>query len=163
MDLLPLNLQGRPSLRGVVLVTSELPCFAYHLGASEAHNTTRLTFTSGPVAGKKMIVQTTNTGGDLGQNHFDIAMPGGGGAYNSFILSRHPRANSPQWAYSTHVPANGVLLLKAGDSSTAASRRAHSVMDFLRSSRLVATGDSTGSRTQIIQMSRSRLLHAHRL
>jgi hypothetical protein len=23
-----------------------------------------------------MIVQTTNTGGDLGQNHFDIAMPG---------------------------------------------------------------------------------------
>ena len=25
-----------------------------------------------------MIVQTTNTGGDLGQNHFDILMPGGG-------------------------------------------------------------------------------------
>jgi hypothetical protein len=23
-----------------------------------------------------MVVQTTNTGGDLGQNHFDIAMPG---------------------------------------------------------------------------------------
>jgi hypothetical protein len=23
-----------------------------------------------------MIVQTTNTGGDLGNNHFDIAMPG---------------------------------------------------------------------------------------
>ena len=38
----------------------------------------RLTFTSGPVAGKRMIVQATNTGGDLGQNHFDIAMPGGG-------------------------------------------------------------------------------------
>ncbi|KDN64536.1 putative glycosyl hydrolase family 45 [Colletotrichum sublineola] len=33
-----------------------------------------LTFTSGTVAGKKMIVQTTNTGGDLGQNHFDIAI-----------------------------------------------------------------------------------------
>lgn len=25
-----------------------------------------------------MIVQTTNTGGDLGQNHFDILIPGGG-------------------------------------------------------------------------------------
>jgi len=43
-----------------------------------------LTFTSGPVSGKKMIVQTTNTGGDLGDNHFDIAMPGGGvGLFNA--------------------------------------------------------------------------------
>jgi len=31
-----------------------------------------LTFTSTAVAGKKMIVQVTNTGGDLGSNHFDI-------------------------------------------------------------------------------------------
>ncbi|KAI0516939.1 glycoside hydrolase family 45 protein [Xylaria bambusicola] len=38
----------------------------------------QLEFTSGPVAGKKMIVQSTNTGGDLGSNHFDILMPGGG-------------------------------------------------------------------------------------
>ncbi len=37
-----------------------------------------LTFTSGPVNGKKMIVQITNTGGDLGAGHFDIAIPGGG-------------------------------------------------------------------------------------
>ncbi|KAL2258088.1 hypothetical protein VTK26DRAFT_8742 [Humicola hyalothermophila] len=43
-----------------------------------------LTFTSGPVAGKKMVVQATNTGGDLGYNHFDIAMPGGGvGLFNA--------------------------------------------------------------------------------
>jgi hypothetical protein len=33
-----------------------------------------LTFTSGPVAGKKMVVQASNTGGDLGSNHFDIAV-----------------------------------------------------------------------------------------
>jgi hypothetical protein len=33
-----------------------------------------LTFTSGPVSGKKMIVQATNTGGDLGANHFDLAV-----------------------------------------------------------------------------------------
>ncbi|KAE9547468.1 hypothetical protein FO519_009318, partial [Halicephalobus sp. NKZ332] len=38
----------------------------------------RLTFTSGPVAGKQMIVQLTNTGGDLSNNHFDLAIPGGG-------------------------------------------------------------------------------------
>jgi hypothetical protein len=38
----------------------------------------KLTFTSGPVQGKTMIVQSTNTGGDLGSNHFDIMMPGGG-------------------------------------------------------------------------------------
>lgn len=43
-----------------------------------------LTFTSGAVAGQKMIVQASNTGGDLGQNHFDIAMPGGGvGLFNA--------------------------------------------------------------------------------
>lgn len=42
-----------------------------------------LTFTSGPVAGKKMVVQATNTGGDLGDNHFDLAIPGGGvGQFN---------------------------------------------------------------------------------
>lgn len=30
-----------------------------------------------------MIVQVTNTGSDLGKNHFDIAMPGGGvGLFN---------------------------------------------------------------------------------
>ncbi|CZT00466.1 related to endoglucanase [Rhynchosporium agropyri] len=42
-----------------------------------------LTFSSGPVLGKKMIVQSTNIGYDLGENHFDIAMPGGGfGIFN---------------------------------------------------------------------------------
>lgn len=42
-----------------------------------------LTFTSGAVAGKKMVVQATNTGGDLGSNQFDISMPGGGvGIFN---------------------------------------------------------------------------------
>lgn len=32
-----------------------------------------LTFTSGAASGKQMIVQVTNTGGDLGNNHFDLA------------------------------------------------------------------------------------------
>ncbi|ORY72502.1 glycoside hydrolase [Neocallimastix californiae] len=38
----------------------------------------KLTFTSTSIAGKQMIVQVTNTGGDLGENHFDLQMPGGG-------------------------------------------------------------------------------------
>ncbi|KAI1302869.1 K-family cellulase [Xylaria venustula] len=38
----------------------------------------QLDFTSGPVAGKTLIVQSTNTGGDLGSNQFDLLMPGGG-------------------------------------------------------------------------------------
>lgn len=33
-----------------------------------------LTFTSTAIAGKKMIVQATNTGGDLGSNQFDISV-----------------------------------------------------------------------------------------
>ncbi|KAI9338866.1 RlpA-like double-psi beta-barrel-protein domain-containing protein-containing protein [Pilaira anomala] len=37
-----------------------------------------LSFTSGPVSGKKLVVQVTNTGGDLGHNHFDLQIPGGG-------------------------------------------------------------------------------------
>ncbi|KZW03707.1 hypothetical protein EXIGLDRAFT_737629 [Exidia glandulosa HHB12029] len=37
-----------------------------------------LTFTSGPVNGKKFVIQATNTGGDLGSNHFDLLIPGGG-------------------------------------------------------------------------------------
>ncbi|KAF2742093.1 carbohydrate-binding module family 1 protein [Sporormia fimetaria CBS 119925] len=38
----------------------------------------QLTFTSGPVSGKKMIVQVTNTGSDLGNDQFDLVIPGGG-------------------------------------------------------------------------------------
>ncbi|KAH7100027.1 glycoside hydrolase family 45 protein [Auriculariales sp. MPI-PUGE-AT-0066] len=42
-----------------------------------------LTFTNGPAAGKRMVVQATNTGGDLGENHFDLLIPGGGvGLFN---------------------------------------------------------------------------------
>jgi hypothetical protein len=37
-----------------------------------------LQFTDTAVAGRKMIVQVTNKGGDLGQSHFDLQIPGGG-------------------------------------------------------------------------------------
>jgi len=42
-----------------------------------------LIFTTGPVVGKELIVQVTNTGSDLGSNQFDLQMPGGGvGIFN---------------------------------------------------------------------------------
>nr|BAF57447.1 putative glycosyl hydrolase family45 [uncultured symbiotic protist of Mastotermes darwiniensis] len=37
-----------------------------------------LTFTSGLPSGKKMLVQVTNTGGDVGSGQFDLLIPGGG-------------------------------------------------------------------------------------
>jgi hypothetical protein len=37
-----------------------------------------LTFQDGPVKNKRMVVQVTNIGYDLTDNHFDIAIPGGG-------------------------------------------------------------------------------------
>jgi hypothetical protein len=53
------------------------------------------TFTSGPVEGQKMIVQVSNTGSDLGSNHFDIQIPGGGlGIFNGC---------TPQWG----APSDG--------------------------------------------------------
>ncbi|KAK7432928.1 hypothetical protein QQZ08_000399 [Neonectria magnoliae] len=38
----------------------------------------KLTFTSGPVSGKTMVVQSTNTGSDISNNQFDLMIPGGG-------------------------------------------------------------------------------------
>nr|BAF57479.1 putative glycosyl hydrolase family45 [uncultured symbiotic protist of Cryptocercus punctulatus] len=37
-----------------------------------------LTFKDTAASGQKLLVQVTNTGGDLGSNQFDLAIPGGG-------------------------------------------------------------------------------------
>ncbi|KAJ4164584.1 hypothetical protein LMH87_006252 [Akanthomyces muscarius] len=43
----------------------------------------KLTFTSGPVAGQEMVVQSVNTGSDISNNQFDLLIPGGGvGLFN---------------------------------------------------------------------------------
>ena len=57
-------------------VTDDL---AYGFAAVSASNPKccqcyQLTFTSGPISGKQMIVQATNTGGDVGATQFDIAV-----------------------------------------------------------------------------------------
>ena len=48
----------------------------------------QLTFTSTAIAGKQMIVQVINTGGDLGNNHFDLQIPGGGVGLNNACTSQ---------------------------------------------------------------------------
>jgi hypothetical protein len=46
-----------------------------------------LTFST--LENKKFIVQITNTGGDLGDNHFDLEIPGGGvGIFNGNIFQK---------------------------------------------------------------------------
>ena len=53
-----------------------------------------LTFTGGPVEGKTMIVQVTNTGFDLSNKHFDLHIPGGGfGLFNGVVPD--PANNEP--------------------------------------------------------------------
>jgi hypothetical protein len=55
-----------------------------------------LTFTSGPVQGKSMIVQVTNSGHDVDAHQFDLQIPGGGvGAYNA--CSRQWNAPGDGW------------------------------------------------------------------
>ncbi|GME71814.1 unnamed protein product [Ambrosiozyma monospora] len=60
---------------------------AYGFGAASVSGATdetlacacfKLSFTSTAIQGKEMVIQITNTGGDLGSNQFDLAMPGGG-------------------------------------------------------------------------------------
>jgi hypothetical protein len=67
-----------------------------------------LTFTDGAISGKKLVVQITNTGSDLGSNQFDLAIPGGGvGIFTSGCSS--------QWG----APSNGWGSQYGGVSSRA--------------------------------------------
>ncbi|KAL8671961.1 MAG: hypothetical protein Q9168_003557 [Polycauliona sp. 1 TL-2023] len=75
---------------------------AYGFAAVTASNPTccqcyKLTFTSdGPAKGKTMIVQATNTGNDVSQTQFDLAMPGGGfGQFDG--CSKEWKATSDVW------------------------------------------------------------------
>jgi hypothetical protein len=43
------------------------------------------------VTGKQLIVQVTNTGDDIGDNYFDLQMPGGGvGYFTTGCTSQYP-------------------------------------------------------------------------
>ncbi|KAJ6256242.1 hypothetical protein Dda_9077 [Drechslerella dactyloides] len=56
-----------------------------------------LTLTSGPAASKKYVVQATNTGGDLGSNHFDLALPGGGVGLFNGCRKQFPGTPDSNW------------------------------------------------------------------
>lgn len=58
----------------------------------------QLTFQDIRLRGKTMIVQATNTGYDLSDNHFDLAIPGSGqgifpGCYNQYTFKWYPETN----------------------------------------------------------------------
>jgi hypothetical protein len=148
---LPSNWLVRPRALGAAPATSELCPFP---SAKDICSSLilRLTFTSGPVSGKKMIVQTTNTGGDLGNNHFDIAMPGNPNTSPPISKTLLTILQVAESASSTPAQASGVRLLKAGASNTAASPSAQLATASPRNSRLGATGGSTGSRTRTTRM-----------
>jgi len=55
-----------------------------------------LTFTSGAVKGKKMVVQATNTGGDLGANQFDLAVS----PFSSFEEDSLTKTDSRWWVWN---------------------------------------------------------------
>lgn len=62
-----------------------------------------LEFTTTALRGQRMIVQVTNSGGDLGTNHFDLQIPGGGvGYFNGCSQSggSAPPNGPPQFAAS---------------------------------------------------------------
>ncbi|KFY39737.1 hypothetical protein V494_03868 [Pseudogymnoascus sp. VKM F-4513 (FW-928)] len=130
-----------------------------------------LTFTSGPVSGKKMIVQATNTGGDLGTNHFDIGVrppfptplleqaPQQTGPYPSPInipKLTPPRCPAVVSESSTPAPLNTAPPPPAGASNTAASPLAANATTSPCPSRPGVTGDSIGSRTPTTRPSASR-------
>jgi hypothetical protein len=86
-----------------------------------------LTFTSGAVKGKKMVVQATNTGGDLSSNQFDLAVSWFPGLRDPANESRFRVVASGS---SMGAAQNGEHLRLAGDSNTAASHLVPSAMPF---------------------------------
>ncbi|KAF4604638.1 hypothetical protein EYR40_003412 [Pleurotus pulmonarius] len=115
-----------------------------------------LTFTSGPVAGKKMVVQATNTGGDLGSNHFDILMPGGGvGIFNGCPAQFGSWNGGAQ--YGGVSSRSECSNLPAGTSYDNPSHDFETDLEcqHLQPFKLVAIGASIGSRAPTTQASRS--------
>lgn len=72
---------------------------------------------SAAIAGKHMIVQVTNTGGDVGQNQMDLMIPGGGVGLN-------PNTCPAQWGMNDLGPIHGGFLSAcSGDHSDHNSRK----------------------------------------
>jgi hypothetical protein len=70
---------------------------AYATEASTCCACYQLAFHSGALQGKAMVVQVTNTSADLGSNHFDIAVPGGGQGLFSGCFAQFPDVPFSAW------------------------------------------------------------------
>ncbi|KAJ1518777.1 hypothetical protein ONE63_011613 [Megalurothrips usitatus] len=58
----------------------------------------KLTFTNTAIKGKNMIVQVSNTGSDLGNNHFDLQLPAGGlGIFDQGCPKQWPKTPVSAW------------------------------------------------------------------
>ena len=104
-----------------------------------------LTFTSGPVAGKKLVVQATNTGGDLGSNQFDLAvsLP----PVTSLASTNDAkRCLVGDLVSSTAVQQSSEHQLEDGEHNMEGYHLARNVTASTISSRPAAIGASTGSK-----------------
>lgn len=70
----------------------ELVFLSYSVDSKGKKCTSPCSAYTGQLAGKKMIVQVTNKGGDLGNAHFDLQIPGGGlGIFNGCAATTTPK------------------------------------------------------------------------
>ncbi|KAK1224965.1 hypothetical protein PQX77_012114 [Marasmius sp. AFHP31] len=118
-----------------------------------------LTFTSGPVSGKKMIVQATNTGGDLGNNHFDILMPGGGvGAFTQGCPAQFGSWNGVRGRQALNCYFKFTCVLRVLNTEVFPAVINATSSQLLSS--LDASGASTGSKALTTPASPSSPFHA---
>ncbi|KAF4622820.1 hypothetical protein G7Y89_g14206 [Cudoniella acicularis] len=113
-----------------------------------------LTFTSGAVAGKQMIVQATNTGGDLSSNQFDIAVFLPPYSLSTLATKQNPRYPAADSESSTAAQRSGEPPPQAGAPNTAVFPPAHNATPSPLRSEQAATGVSTGSVLLIIRLCR---------
>ena len=111
----------------------------------------RLTFTSTSIAGKKMIVQATNTGSDVGEGQFDLAMPGGGvGQFNG--CDTEWGAPSGGWGqqYGGEIPYLGLVLKWRDTDCFQASQPTLAPASRKLSSQAAISASGIGLRVRII-------------
>lgn len=119
-----------------------------------------LTFTSTAIAGKKMIVQATNTGGDLGSNQFDLAVRAFS-SLSAMTLLTLLRSLEEALVSTMAVLRNGVLRLMDGARNTAVSRATRAPLSQQPFSRDVI-GASTGLKALITRREYQLCLSARR-
>lgn len=116
-----------------------------------------LTFTSTALAGKKMIVQATNTGGDVGASQFDLAvcfLPTrllviARWSKNCILTLSGYRFQAVASVFSTLAQPNGAPRQTSGAPSTVAQAPTH-VLDSRKPSRQVADSAGTGCKALAI-------------